>query len=303
VENPVLEAEDYYTGKLDWFSFNHNLSAHDTEGLMGQDAGEESDMVTTEVRTLIPSEARFGGMPNSRWWEFEDGYTDLGNINAETTDLAKVLLAEFALMYSNDWFVIPYNVPAGTLSEVKGIIVTDTFGERTLVEGAGQGDTNDWTSWTMFNMTKSSSSENAVGKVDPRIFVPPVVSKVQESEPVESVELVRDEMANMVWGVESTIPDLMGSGRDGNSAAIEFRDYLNKMEDQDATGSEVEIPEDVKLQYKVGNTVPENWIPFLPTHLDDENRAIKLQRASMPRWYNGDFSQIRPRTSILRYGM
>ena len=241
-------------------------------------------------------------MPNSRWWEFEDGSTDFGDINAETTNLAKILLAEFALVYSNDWFVIPYTVPAGSMSEVKGILVTDTFGQRTLVQPAAQGDANDWTSWTMFNLSKSSASTGLSGKVDPRIYIPPVVNKVQESKPLESVEMVRDEMANMVWGVESVIPDLLGGGLDGHAAAQELANWLKNLKRHEEEPA-AEIPEGVKLKFNLGNTVPENWIPFLPIHLPGQNRAIQLQRASMPRWFNNEFTQVRPRTAILREGM
>lgn len=298
--NTILDAREYYHGHLDWYSFNLELN-NDGSGLGAQEAGDKP-AVKTEVLTIIPAEARFGGMPNSRWWEFEDGSTDLGNITAETTNLAKILLAEFALIYSNDWFVIPYRVPAGSVSEVKGIVVTDTFGISTLVEPAGQGDSNDWTSWTMFNLSKTSASEGLAGKTDPRIYVPPVVSKVQESEPLEVVEMIRDEMANMVWGVEAVIPDLTGGGQDGNAAAQELSNYLRTLERKDGIVP-APVPEGVKLKFSLGNTVPENWIPFLPTHLPGQNRAIQLQRASMPRWFNGTFTQVRPITAILRPGM
>jgi len=300
-KNTILNVDEYYHGHLDWFAFDLNLN-NDNTGLGQQDEADEAANVKTEVLTIIPAEARFGGMPNSRWWEFEDGSTDFGNITAETTNLAKILLAEFALMYSNDWFVIPYTVPAGSVSEVKGIVVTDTFGEQTLINAAGQGDSNDWTAWTMFNLSKTSESEGLTGKVDPRIYIPPVVNTVQESKPLESVTLIRDEMANMVWGVETVIPDLLGGGADGNAAAQELTNYFNALERKDEK-EPTEIPEGVKLRYRLGNTVPENWIPFLPTHLPGQNRAIQLQRASMPRWFNNVFSQIRPITSILREGM
>ena len=299
--NTVLDAQEYYSGTLDWYAFNLDLDTDGT-GLAKKDPGAEATLVNTEILTVIPSEARFGGMPNSRWWEFEDGSTDLGNITAETTNLAKILLAQFALMYSNDWFIVPYSVPAGAVSEVKGILVTDTFGERTLVEVAGQGDANDWTGWTMFNFTKTNASEGKSGKTDPRIYIPPVISNVQESKPQESVEIIRDEMANMVWGVEATIPDLWGGGQNGNAAAQELQNYLKKLE-RDDLPEPLPIPEGVKLSYRLGNTVPENWIPFLPIHLPGQNRAIQLQRASMPRWFNNQFSQVRPRTTILREGM
>lgn len=299
--NTLLNAEEYYMGHLDWYSFDINLK-NDGTGLGALDIEDETENVKTEILSIIPSEARFGGMPNSRWWEFEDGATDFGNINAETTNLAKILLAEFALMYSNDWFVIPYTVPAGSVSEVKGIVVTDSFGEQTLIRAAGQGEANDWTAWTMFNLSKTADSDGYTGKMDPRIFMPPVVNTIQESKPLESVSMVRDEMANMVWGVESIIPDLLGGGADGSGAAQALTNYLNALERKDEK-IPVEIPEGVKLKYQLGNAVPENWIPFLPTHLPDQNRAIQLQRASMPRWFNNEFSQIRPITSILREGM
>lgn len=301
VSNTILEAKEYYEGHLDWYSFDLNLR-DDGSGLGDPDPADEAANVKTEVLTIIPAEARFGGMPNSRWWEFEDGSTDFGNITADTTDIAKILLAEFALMYSNDWFVIPYSVPTGSVSEVKGIIVTDTFGQRTLVEPAAQGDSNDWTAWTMFNLSKTSDSDGLEGKVDPRIYIPPVISKAQESKPLEAVEIMRDEMANMVWGVEKTIPDLLGGGADGHAAAQLLSNFLRGLERKDEEVPSA-IPEGVKLKFRLGNTVPENWIPFLPIHLPAQNRAIQLQRASMPRWFNGEFTQTRARTSILREGM
>ena len=46
-------------------------------------------------------------MPNTRWWAFEDGRTNFGDVDAATTDLAKLLFLEFGLVYANDWFLIP----------------------------------------------------------------------------------------------------------------------------------------------------------------------------------------------------
>ena len=179
--------------------------------------------------------------------------------------------------------------------------MTDTFGERTLVQPAAQGEANDWTAWTMFNLTRSTASEGLSGKVDPRIFVPPVVHKVQESAPLEAVQMLRDEMANMVWGIETIIPDLLGGGMDAHATAQTLAAWLKTLVPVEEKAPAA--PEDVKLKFQLGNTVPENWIPFLPTHLPGQNRAIQLQRASMPRWFNSEFSQVRPRTDILREGM
>jgi hypothetical protein len=64
-------------------------------------------------------------------FELEDRRTDFGSIRAGTTDIPLLLLAEFGLVYGNDWTVVPYNLPVGTFAEIKGLIVTDVFGEMT----------------------------------------------------------------------------------------------------------------------------------------------------------------------------
>lgn len=304
-ENTILRAEEYYQGRVDWYAFNSDLTEDTDFGLSDIDEEEKDATIKTETLTIIPSEARFGGMPHPRWWEFEDGYLDLGNISADSTDIAKILLAEFALVYSNDWFIIPYTVEAGSLAEVKGIVVTDTFGQRTLVEPVGMGDTNNWHSWTMYNFSKMEESAELEGKIDPRIFIPPALSRVQESKPMEQVRMIRDEMANMAWGVENTLPDLVGGTSSGSDVAIAFSSYLKGLTaDEDDSGDDEDtVDSEVKIKYQLGNTVPEHWIPFLPQHLPDENRAIQLQRASMPRLFNGDFMPTRPRSTFLRDGM
>ncbi len=54
------------------------------------------------------------------------------------------------------------------------------------------------------------------------------------------------------------------------------------------------------------NSVPENWIPFIPVHIPGNNREIQLQRAAMPRILVGDpdpAQKVQPLTSLLRQGL
>jgi hypothetical protein len=54
------------------------------------------------------------------------------------------------------------------------------------------------------------------------------------------------------------------------------------------------------------NTVPENWIPFIPVHVPDDTREIQLQRGAMPRMLDGATTPpvpVRPRTTLLRAGL
>jgi hypothetical protein len=53
-------------------------------------------------------------------------------------------------------------------------------------------------------------------------------------------------------------------------------------------------------------TVPENWIPFAPVHVDGDNREIQLQRAALPRILEGDPNppvKVQPRTMLMRQGL
>jgi hypothetical protein len=38
----------------------------------------------------------------------------------------------------------------------------------------------------------------------------------------------------------------------------------------------------VPIRYVAGTTVPDNWIPFVPVHMEGSDREIRLQRARMP---------------------
>jgi hypothetical protein len=53
------------------------------------------------------------------------------------------------------------------------------------------------------------------------------------------------------------------------------------------------------------SSVPENWIPFVPVHIEGDHREIQLQRAAMPRIIKGveAVTKIRPRTQLLRPGL
>jgi hypothetical protein len=207
-------------------------------------------------------------MPNARFWEMENRQINFGKLNAKTTDHLLLLFAELGLIYGNDWFVIPYTMPVNTLCEVRGLVITDVFGDRTLVQAADEGQANDWQRWSMFNL----SNKGEIGKYNRQFFLPAALTQTLESEPVEQVNYLRDEMANMVWAVEERIPDATGIGINGHDAA-------------DKTGIQPPpIPNSpAAIRYILGTTVPENWIPFLPVHEPGSVQQIRFQRAAMPK--------------------
>jgi hypothetical protein len=211
-----------------------------------------------------------------------------------------MLFLEFALVFSNDWFILPCTLGAGSVATVRGMAVTDVFGQRTWIEHAGRGDDDDWRRWTMF-----TSSVDGPGPADRRLLLLPTVPKIQESDPVEEVLLIRDEMANMVWAVEQTVPLPSGEPRRGAEAARETLAFHTRLR-----GGPPPVPAfdtDAKIRYQAMTAVPEEWIPFVPVHVPGSNRSIQLQRAALPRLIDGDRvpqpAIVRPRTALLREGL
>jgi len=84
----ILTAQEYTDGHLDWYAFDRNLEVT---------LGGAADTATTEItRTIIPAPVSFRGMAAARFWEFEDAQVDFGAVDAGPTDLARMLLVEFA---------------------------------------------------------------------------------------------------------------------------------------------------------------------------------------------------------------
>ena len=224
----VLAAEEYYHEHLDWYNFDWDKSRQSLDDTPDNLEASPSPSLEKQylTRSFIPAPVRFNGMPDTRWWAFEDGKTNFGDIRPGTTDLAKLLLIEFGLVYANDWFLFPYTVPAGSILNIKGLAITNTFGERFWIEPAGRGADDSWQRWTMFSLNiKGSKDEPA----DLTLLVLPTAPKVQESSPLEQIALIRDEMANMVWGIETAVPMPHGGSREGNIAAAEYHGYLQAL--------------------------------------------------------------------------
>jgi hypothetical protein len=261
----VLAADRYQEGRLDWYSFE---AEPDAAPIPTDNPAPVLPPPVEPPMSFLPTAATFKGMPNPRFWEMEDRQVNFGKLNAKTTDHLLLVFAEMGLVYGNDWFVIPYLMSVNTLCEIKGLVITDVFGDRTLVRAADDGEDNDWQRWSMFNL----SDKGEMGRYNRQFLLPATLTSALEGEPLEQVNFMRDEMANMVWAVEERIPDATGVGINGHEAA-------------DRTGVEppLIVGSPANIRYLLGTTVPENWIPFLPVHIAGSNQDIVFQRAAMPK--------------------
>lgn len=402
VSEKKLLAEEYYQGNPDWYVFD----IEETKG------NTDATPKTTFTDSFIPSHVEFDGMPNTRWWKFEDSKTSFGDVKPSTTDLSKLLLMEFGLIFANDWFLVPYTLPIGSLANIEGLTVRNNFGETIWIKAAEDTDA-EINEWSMFKLHSAKQNNT--------LLLVPSAMKVHEGKPIEEIVLIRDEMSNMVWGIESTVPSLLGPGDKGGEYALRTRQYheiivllnqlktqsqfyvdmiaalpdlfngpvndksdiekiifesisgmtnrdsllaelVNEMEGDKQSFGEIvsalnKVNPDLQtirqdlvtvsgtmydqmkallsqwlvdadpavlnkaiqffdskknndfaapIHYLAMTSVPENWIPFVPVHIKDDNRETQLQRASMLRIIDGDTVQpvkIKPQTSILREGL
>jgi hypothetical protein len=245
----VLAAPAHGGGEISWHSFD----AVPDGGPVPPDDGV-APVVARQVHALLASPLRYPGMPSDRLWEMEDAQVNLGLVEAEPWDLARLLVAEFGLTYGNDWLVVPADVPFGTLTHVESVMYVTTFGERFRVLPSAQASPDGH--WQMYCMTAAD------GTVADGLLIPPGAVAVQDGPAVEEVLFLRDEMANLAWAVERSVQGPSGAARDRSRE----RDGLPT-----PPARTVEIAE---LDYLLQTSVPARWIPYLPK--SNGYRAIKL---------------------------
>lgn len=140
-------------------------------------------------KRLVPATVSFPGMPASRFWEFEESDVDLTRMTADGVGLSRLLLAEFALQYGDEWFQIDLDTPVGTLSRITDLRVTDSFGITERATAAADDD------WRLF-------SHDLPRHEVPGLFLPPTLANSTTGDPVERVVFSRDESANLAFAVE-----------------------------------------------------------------------------------------------------
>lgn len=274
----VLAAEEYVDGRLDWYSFD--LAADIAPG-------GEAVSRSLRINPLLPAPVRFGGMPADRFWEFEDARVNLSQVRAGPTDLGRLLLLEFALTYGNDWFVIPVDLPVGALFSIGTFTVRDTFGEVTDLSRSGRPAGS---RWRMFELSGAERTD-----ADTFLLAPAIEARLQ-GDPIEEVALFRDEMANMAWAVERTVPGAMGLPvdryREAGLAAAGATGFA------DLTGVTAE------MIYRVATPVAEHWLPLVAVPRKTGALAdfgIMLERRAMLRHTVGTTPEpIWPRGVLMR---
>ncbi|MGO9400276.1 MAG: hypothetical protein ACLP19_20895 [Xanthobacteraceae bacterium] len=247
-DTPCAFVADRYTGEpLDWLSFDHSATP----------LGAISTPPAAVTHTLIPAPVTFKGMPAPRYWQLEDASVDIGAVDAGPADTARLMLREFALIYGNDWFVVPIPVTVGAVAHVTSLFVTDTFGITQTIPHYSA--TPDGGRWRIFAISGDA--------IDYRLILPPVLARGLDSQPQEQVLLVRDDAASMAWGVEKIVAGASGTPIDRASAAAI------------ATPTPPPPTPVTGLRYELGTSAPAYYIPFVANAASDGQR--RMQRAAL----------------------
>jgi hypothetical protein len=268
----VLVAREYSSGHLDWLDFDLRPGA--TLGAAADRTAGGNPLPTDQA--VIPSPVTFRGMPAPRWWEFEDAAVDFGAVEPDPQDLARMLMLEFAISYGNDWFVVPLDLAVGSISRITSVIVTDTFGVRTMIPSIAGSTHPAASTWRMFAQSidrAAGPSLTSAARPPDIFFLAPTLMRTLEGKPLEEILFVRDEMANLAWGVEGTVEGPSGRAVDRRQVYAERQP--NALPPSSARKD--------ALLWRLATDVPDYWIPLIPVLIDKTSGAIAFRRGATLR--------------------
>lgn len=229
----AYEASQVVGERLAWSSFDR------VTGSLGTSA-----TVTTYNDKLPAVALGISGAPAFRYWELEDAAVDLGAVGVAPSELARLVVLEYLLVYANDMVVVPLEVPYGSRSVVTAMTVVDTFGDRATVAPAATA------SGGTFRMWEVTGDAHA-------LFVPPVTPSGLDGDPIEDVMIARDEQSNVAWLIE-----LMGTDRAGGPVG------LRSLAPTPVTPSTTPPPPAgtplPPWRWRMANDAPTGWHPLLP---------------------------------------
>jgi hypothetical protein len=270
----ALRADEYASGTLDWHSFVAESAGP------ARPAMDPPPPPAASLRKALPVPVRYPGMPADRYWEFEDARVNFGGVEASPSSLVRMVMTEFALAYGNDWFLLPLDLPVGALYQLRGMQVRDNFGIAASVAASDHGAAAGTAPWRMFELSTQGDTPVSLGDT---LCLAESIEGALHGQPLEEVLLVRDEMANLAWGIERRVQGTSGEPIDRKLEAdrLAFRQALPQ-----AAGDPV-------LVYRLATHVPAHWIPLVPKGSGSAARfSVKLERAAMARFYSREPSMM-----------
>jgi len=274
----ILTASEHNGGNLDWYQFDLGGRSHK---LRPRNKASFGSTVVT-----VPAPVTYSGQPAARWWEIEDHSVHMGDIQAGPGDFARLMVAEFATSYSDDWFVVPVRAPRGSLVRVKKLKVYDNFETDPIeIEPIAVVDAREIREAGLevertFRLFELSGDPGPAEERAPWLFIPPTLASSMESLPIERVEFSRDEGANLAWAIERTVEGPLGRAFDRG------REWFASSENPAILGNDQNntIDQDQAWRFRLTSELPPVWwIPLIPRRIDDSGQ-MRLRRGRMYQW-------------------
>jgi hypothetical protein len=253
----TLDASEYKGGPLDWYHFRRVPDA-DPLGAGGKPGAREI--------MVLPAPLRFNGMPAARFWAIEDDTVSFGDLVGGPEDLVRAIVGGYAAVYEDDWLSVPCVLPAGCLARVVSLIVRDDYGARHEIPATAVRD-GPGRVWRFFEIEGDDGpdAEAAKDRLAPLLLLAPALPDSEEGPPLERVDFIRDQVANLAWGIERRAVVASGRPADRDASAVRPTETT---------------PAGDAWTYQAYTPVPENWIPFVPVRLGDGASAqVHLRRA------------------------
>ena len=285
----VLVAREYVEGSLDWHAFDECPGA--SLGAMPSQSPP-----ARLVQTVIPTPVSYRGMPATRWWEFEDAIVDFGSVEVPPSDLVRLLMLDFLMRFSTDWFVMPVELAVGSLCTAESLVVVDTFGQRTLVPHYTEVD-GAAGKWHLFRASIDQQFSSVTTPPRSRLFLAPTLAGSLNGSALEEVMLLRDELANMAFGVERIVEGLVGQPV---NRFEKYQEQQARQRQEEADPVPGELPAG-SLHYRLATQIPDYWIPLVPVR-DEDRRSVRLKRGRLLASTEGGTTLPAPVGRILEPG-
>lgn len=314
-EQKVVKTRRFPGGRLNWYEFDTDPETSELVEPMGVTI--DDNVITDFKAQKVQASINFSGIAPERWYKVQQGNYNYAAVQPDKSDVFSMIVNDFIFGYSNDWSILPFEVDKGSYSKVKSIVIKDVFGDYVYAGGEYEQSQPGYSEpWTIFTLNSSGNPN----EFDNSLFIPPISAKLLTGEPIELVNLLRDDAAAMAWAVEKKISNEIGGSMDASVAALKLADYLSFQTMIDPiTGTEEPGPAEgmfdfdeydkAKIRYKLLNNAPEHWIPLIPKHIPGSDTKTEYWRAKVPRILHKklvdetELQYIEPRTRIMRHGL
>ena len=206
------------TVSLDWYAFDDRPRARLEDSPDASVPGAATSNVRKPV-AFVPTQIEFNGMPNVRWWEFEDRQTDFGQHQCEHDGYSTSAARRVRTGLRQRLVRHSVQPPGGLARGDQGPHRDRRLRRADIHPCGGRGSAHGLAAVVDVHDERARDRADARARRATGCCSHLRSRKSQEGDPLEKIMFARDEMTNMVWGVEERIPSGARIGRSMVSSA------------------------------------------------------------------------------------